>query len=137
MSSSASGTLSTSKAAGFTEETFKAFLRDRDEPSWLTERRREAFARFQASAWPSARDEEWRRTDIRGFKLDGFSPPSPEQPTVAARESFDDQWNALSLHYATGIEHINGTLARQPDASRLGGAIFVDLNRAVTDCPEL
>jgi Fe-S cluster assembly protein SufD len=137
MSSSASGTVLTSKAAGFTEETFKAFLRDRDEPSWLTERRREAFARFQASAWPSARDEEWRRTDIRGFKLEGFGPPSLEQPTVAARESFDDQWNALSLHYATGIEHINGSLVREPEPARLGGAVFVDLNRAVKDYPEL
>ena len=137
MSSSASGTILTSKAAGFTEETFKSFLRDRDEPSWLTERRREAFARFQASAWPSARDEEWRRTDIRGFKLDGFSPPRREQPSGAARESFDDQWTALCLHYATGIEHINGSLVREPDPSRLGGAVFVDLNRAVKDYPEL
>ena len=75
MSSSASGTILTSKAAGFTEETFKAFLRERDEPSWLTERRREAFARFQASAWPSARDEEWRRTDIRGFQARWFQSP--------------------------------------------------------------
>ena len=39
---------------GFTEEAFEAFLRERDEPSWLVERRREAFARFQAFAWPSA-----------------------------------------------------------------------------------
>ena len=53
------------------------------------------------------------------------------------RESFGDQWNALSLHYATGIEHINGSLSRQPDPARLGGAVFVDLNRAVKDHPEL
>ncbi len=51
--------------AGFTEEAFETFLRERDDPAWLVERRREAFARFQAFAWPSARDEEWRRTDIR------------------------------------------------------------------------
>ena len=43
----------------------------------------------------------------------------------------------MSSHYATGIEHINGALARQPDPSRLGGAVFVDLDRAVKDHPEL
>ncbi|HEV3164214.1 MAG TPA: Fe-S cluster assembly protein SufD, partial [Isosphaeraceae bacterium] len=47
---------------GFTEEAFKAFLKDRDEPAWLTDRRKEAFAIYQATAWPTARDEEWRRT---------------------------------------------------------------------------
>jgi Fe-S cluster assembly protein SufD len=137
MISGASGTKLTPDSAGFTEETFKAFLRERDEPSWLTERRREAFARFQSSVWPSARDEEWRRTDIRGFKLDAFDPPTTELPSAAARESFDAQWNALSHHYATGIEHINGSLSRQPDPSRLGGAVLLDLNRAVKDYPEL
>jgi Fe-S cluster assembly protein SufD len=137
MSSNASATIPTSTAAGFTEGSFKEFIRERDEPPWLTDRRREAFARFQAFAWPNARDEEWRRTDIRGFKLSAFSPPSAEQPSAAARESFEDQWNALGLHYATGIEHINGSLARQPDPARLGGAVFVDLNRAVKDYPEL
>ncbi len=116
---------------------FEAFLRERDEPAWLIERRREAFARFQAFAWPSARDEEWRRTDIRGLRLDAFGPPASEEPTAAARALSMMLWETLSSHYATGIEHINGALARQPDPSRLGGAVFVDLNRAVKDHPEL
>jgi Fe-S cluster assembly protein SufD len=137
MTSSASGTTLTPATGGFTEETFKAFLRHRDEPAWLIERRREAFARFQAFAWPSAREEEWRRTDIRGLRIDAFGPPAAEKLSAAARTALDDVWLALSSHYATGIEHLNGALARQPDQTRLGGAIFVDLNRAVTDHPEL
>ena len=60
--------------------SLRGFLRERDEPAWLVERRREAFARFQAFAWPSARDEEWRRTDIRGLKLDAFAPPAADEP---------------------------------------------------------
>ena len=83
MRSSASGTTLTSTTGGFTEDTFERFLRDRDEPAWLIERRREAFARFQAFAWPSARDEEWRRTDIRGLRLDAFGPPAAEEPGAA------------------------------------------------------
>ena len=95
--------------------TFQAFLRDRDEPSWLIDRRREAFARFQAFAWPSARDEEWRRTDIRAFKLDDFAPPCPDQPTGATRTALDGLWETLSSHYATGIEHVNGAAVRHAD----------------------
>ena len=122
---------------GFTEDAFEAFLKQRDEPSWLTDRRREAFARFQAFAWPSARDEEWRRTDIRAFKLDSFAPPGPEQPAAEARGALDRLWEGLSSHYATGIQHVNGAAVRHADPARLGGAVFLDLNAAVKDHPEL
>jgi Fe-S cluster assembly protein SufD len=122
---------------GFTEESFKEFLRTRDEPSWLIDRRREAFARFQAFAWPNARDEEWRRTDIRAFHLNSFAPPDGQGPTTATRDLFDPLWKTLSSQYATGIEQIGGGLSRQADPARLGGAVFVDLTRAVKDYPEL
>jgi Fe-S cluster assembly protein SufD len=135
--SSASGTIVAPATGGFTEEAFQRFLQGRDEPSWLVERRREAFARFRAFPWPSLREEEWRRTDIRALKLDAFGPPAVAGPSAEARGSFDELWTALSSHYATGIEHINGVLAREPDPARLGGAVFVDLDRAVRDHPEL
>ena len=122
---------------GFTEDAFHRFMKGRDEPSWLVERRQEAFARFRAFPWPSAREEEWRRTDIRGLKLDAFAPPVAGEPVAEVRAAFDELWQTLSSHYATGIAHINGALAREPDPSRLGGAIFVDLDRAVKDHPEI
>jgi len=65
--------MSVSAAAGFTRETFDAFLHPRDEPPWLRERRAAAWARFEELPWPSQRDEEWMRTDIRLFRLDKFS----------------------------------------------------------------
>jgi Fe-S cluster assembly protein SufD len=137
MTSTASETILSPAQRGFTEETFETFLRQRDEPAWLIERRREAFARYQAFAWPSARDEEWRRTDIRALKLDSFSPPAGDEPSTQAMGALDDLWTTLSSHYATGIAHINGALTRQPDVTRLGGAILVDLGRAAIDHPEL
>ena len=85
MKSSTSETTLDSTTNGFTEDAFESFLRDRDEPAWLTGRRREAFARFQAFAWPSARDEEWRRTDIRGLRLDAFAPPAGESQAPRLR----------------------------------------------------
>jgi Fe-S cluster assembly protein SufD len=123
--------------AGFTDATFEAFLRDREEPAWLIERRRQAFARFQSFSLPSSHDEEWRRTDIRGLRLTDFSPQFVGVPGREAIAAFDSILANLSAQYATGIAHINGIVARHPDPRSLSGAVLVDLNRAVTDYPEI
>ncbi|MDG3005268.1 Fe-S cluster assembly protein SufD [Paludisphaera mucosa] len=135
MSSSLSA--STLAPAGFSEEAFEAFLKGRDEPGWLVDRRREAFARFQAFAWPTARDEEWRRTDIRAFKPADFGPPAQAEASAAATAAFDPLWESLSSHYATGVAHVDGAVVRRPDPAKLGGATFVDLETAVKDHPEI
>jgi Fe-S cluster assembly protein SufD len=137
MSSIASGTTLTPTTGGFTEDAFHRFLKGRDEPAWLAERRREAFARFRAFPHPGAREEEWRRTDIRALKLDAFAPPAAGEPAVESVAAFDDLWGAMSSHYATGMLHVDGVSAREPDPAKLGGAVFVDLARAAKDHPEI
>ncbi len=132
-----SASTATASTGGFTESAFQSFLHDRDEPAWLTDRRREAFARFQAFALPSGRDEEWRRTDIRALKLESFAPPRPDEPAGETRAALDGLWKSLSSHYATGIEHINGAAVRLADSGRLRGALFLDLHQAVRDYPDL
>ena len=122
---------------GFTESTFEAFLKGRDEPAWLTARRKEAFAIFQATPWPTAKDEEWRRTDIRGLKLNSFAPAVKHTPSTEDSAAIEPLWSTLSASYATGIEQINGETTRLADPSKLGGAVFIDLNTALKDCPEL
>ena len=67
--------IESTKEAGFTGADFDRFLGSRNEPDWLLERRRESWDRFEQLPWPSRRDEEWIRTDIRLFKLDSFSLP--------------------------------------------------------------
>jgi Fe-S cluster assembly protein SufD len=135
MSSASPTTIPTT--TGFTEATFNLFLRERDEPGWLLDRRREAFARFQSFAFPTARDEEWRRTDIRGLKIDVFAPPIATQSSTADREAFENLWKNSSAHYSTGIARVAGALAHQADPSRSGRAVFIDLDRAIKDHPEL
>jgi Fe-S cluster assembly protein SufD len=136
--SSAPATVSTSVTGGFSEAAFEAFLKARDEPQWLRDRRREAFEVFRSTPWPTARDEEWRRTDIRGLKLDAFAPPTARQePSPEARAAIEPAWKALSTHYATGIEQLNAEVSRMADPAKLGGAVFVDLATAVKDHPEL
>lgn len=132
-----SASTAASLRGGFTDAAFEDFLRERDEPSWLVERRKEAFDRFRAFAWPSARDEEWRRTDLRGLKLDGFGAPGFGDLSGPAGSALDQLWQSLSSHYATGIEHVNGVAVRMPDAAKVGGSVFLDLATAVRDQPEL
>jgi len=135
--SSASATSLPPATGGFTEAAFDAFLRDRNEPDWLTSRRKAAFAAFQSTPWPTARDEEWRRTDIRALKLNAFEIPSAAGTAPDGSAALEPLWSALSSHYGTGIEHANAVVSRVPDPARLGGAVFLDLNRAVTEHPEL
>ncbi len=122
---------------GFNESALDRILRERDEPQWLRERRKQAFSILQGTALPTSRAEEWRRTDIRGLKLDSFAPPERVAPSADAKSSLATSWDSLSGHYATGIEHINSSVTRVADAAKLNGAIFVDLETAARNHPEL
>src|SRR3954469_567253 len=135
--SSASATTPAPVTGGFNEASFEAFLKGRDEPDWLRCRRREAFAAFVAAPWPTSRDEEWRRTDIRGLKLDAFSPPGLQEPAAEDFAAIEPVWNTLSANYGAGIAQVNAAPVRAADPAGLGGAVFVDLGRAVRDHPEL
>jgi len=122
---------------GFNEAAFEAFLQQRNEPKWLQDRRRDAFEIFRAKPLPSIREEEWRRTDIRPFKLEAFGPASAQQPSAEARAAIEPVWKSVSSHYATGIEHINSVVTRHPDPALLNGAVLMDLDQAVREHPEL
>jgi Fe-S cluster assembly protein SufD len=135
--SSASATTPPASTGGFTESAFESFLKDRDEPDWLRRRRREAFEIFRAKPWPSSRDEEWRRTDIRSLKLDAFGPPTRAVEAGGGSADLEPVWSTLSTNYATGIEQVNALATRAADPAKLGGAVFVDLATAVKDHPEL
>ncbi len=127
-----------SATGGFTEATFETFLSGRDEPSWLVDRRTEAFAQFRAAPWPTLRDEEWRRTDIRAMKLASFAPPSAGEPSAEAKAALAPAWEAMSGIYAAGIEHIDARVTRRADAATLpSGVIFADLASAAKTHPQL
>lgn len=64
---------STASLGALSAETFDAFLAGRQEPAWLLDARREAWAAFEAAGSP-----EWRRTNLKGLKLESLSPAEPE-----------------------------------------------------------
>ena len=62
----------------FSQASFEEFLDSRDEPAWLTDQRRQAWKAFSEMDWPTRREEEWVRTDIRLFKLNNYALPSAQ-----------------------------------------------------------
>ena len=61
---------------GFAQGDVETLSRALDEPSWLTERRLEAWGYYEKLELPREKDEPWRYTDLRrlGFDLDDFAP---------------------------------------------------------------
>ena len=48
----------------FSQAKLQELSKIRLEPAWLSQRRLEAFERFQSLNWPAKNEEEWRRTDL-------------------------------------------------------------------------
>lgn len=65
-------TISTLRPNSFDLPGFEKFLEQRIDPIWITQARKEAWAAFDSMAWPNPRDENWMRSDLRGFKLDRY-----------------------------------------------------------------
>lgn len=125
-------------AGGFSETAFETFLKGRDEPTWLVDRRREAFGQFLSLPWPTLRDEEWRQTNIRALRLSGFAPPALQTPSAAAAEAIAPAYEELAGLYGTGFEQIDGVIHRRADSAKLPeGVIFTDLETASREHPEL
>ena len=110
--------IESTKEAGFTDADFDRFLGSRNEPDWLLERRRESWDRFEQLPWPSRRDEEWIRTDIRLFKLDRFSLPmesdSPCEPGDALlSEGVELGGQSISVNSQSVLSTLTGSLQDQ------------------------
>lgn len=54
------------------QAAFDTFLANRDNPGWLQDQRREAWAAYLQMNWPARNSEEWSRTDIRLFDVEKY-----------------------------------------------------------------
>jgi Fe-S cluster assembly protein SufD len=109
-----------------------------NEPGWLTDRRRSAFETFAATPWPTSRDEEWRRTDIRAFKLGAFDLlHSPAAPSLEDLDEIAPVRDALASNYATGIVQIGGQTTQPADLIKLGKATLTDIQGFAETHPDI
>lgn len=121
----------------FDQAGFDRLLTLRDqEPAWVTEMRKEAWEKFQAMAWPTRRDEEWMRTDIRLFNLAKyFLNPSLEASAALLPESK----LGLGVDVAGRLASIDGQSVISQLASDLNdkGVVFAPLSEAYSRIPEI
>lgn len=130
----------TQLAAGFSRESFESFLADRCEPAWLRALRHEAWAAFEETPLPDRKQEEWMRTDIRGFRFESFSLPEIQNPKSAISalpsalrlphsmltQGVDLAGSTAAIDSQQGDECLDSELARR-------GVLFGSLDRLVAE----
>ncbi len=119
----------------FTDEGFQAFLDSRTEPAWLSEMRANAWQRFNEMAWPSNKDEEWMRTDIRMFHLDKFQLPGKRSEVAALQPVLTE-----GVELAGSSASCDGVAAREANLDpelAAKGVIFGNLAQLVPEHGDL
>jgi Fe-S cluster assembly protein SufD len=116
--------------AGFGEATFEAFLKTRNEPAWLTERRRQAFALYQQKLSEPLNPEEWKRVDLRAFQPNQFALRSEASPPAQFTTLLQNR-----AEFCGAISHVDGrTLeARLDPAVAKQGVLFGSLPELLRD----
>lgn len=118
-----------------------------NEPDWMREKRRIAWAIFEETPMPSTSDEDWRRTDLRKVRWQRFRAaettslaPSGEQIKDLAGLPENIRRAVEADHAAAGRIVIanNQVVYRELDpAVAEQGVIFTDLSSAIAQYPDL
>jgi len=127
--------MSTTVIGGFTSEAFENFVQSRNEPAWLSDRRRAAWKLFDELPMPSRSDEEWMRTDIRLFRLDRFGFPldralPAEIPEALLKQGVDPAGETVACDSRMITAQFDESLAKQ-------GVLFGSLDDLARDQSDL
>lgn len=76
-------TTAASDTFSFDQKAFDRLIEKRIDPTWLTAARKEAWEVFQSNPWPSPRQENWMRSDLRGFRIQKYVPNVEERTSLA------------------------------------------------------
>jgi Fe-S cluster assembly protein SufD len=116
--------------SGFTAEVLEAFLQTRDEPEWVTARRREAFALFQKLEAEELDPEEWKRVPLRAFRPAKFQLQSDPAAPTGLTTLMQDR-----AEFGGAVIHLDGHCLRQSISDSLveKGVIFGDLSSVIRE----
>ncbi len=124
--------LAAAAVGGFTPEVFAKHLSS--VPAWWRERKKAAYARFEALPMPARTDESWRFSNLSGIRIDGFTPDAaPPAGTAPAPAAF-------ALAAAPMLTFVNGRLAARgvlPAHLAAKGVVVSTLSEAAEKTPEL
>ncbi len=123
----------------FTRESVQQLSSMLNEPEWMLEFRLRSWDLYEKMPMPTTKEEAWRRTDIRRFKIENFgvSLNGNGSNGAAVPEYLGEQ---LTDDAAGGVlVQVNGKVKvyEISDALREQGVIFCDMHTAVQDHPEL
>lgn len=123
----------------FDSAGFEQFLSSLNEPSWLVESRKQAWKRFEESNWPDRTQEQWMRSDLRGFKLDRYSLPTAGGETCTLEEAGIPTWLAEGVEFGGTMSTLNGQTIAEEASQDLSskGVLFGDLSRLANEHPEI
>lgn len=121
-------------ALNFDAEGFSQLLASSNEPAWLTARRQAAWEEYEQAQWPDRKQEDWMRSNLRGFKLNNY----PLQTAVDASTEIP-QWLSEGVEPAGVLKTIDGavTLESMSEKWAAKGVLFGDLSRLATESPEI
>jgi Fe-S cluster assembly protein SufD len=137
-------TLSPSAAlTGFSRDAILELSNRKNEPEWVRDARLAAWDVYEQTAAPARTDEEWRRTDLRGLKLDRLMPFAG----LSERAGSIDGLLASVQDSTVSHEAERAGVTIQRDASVVfseiadeiaaKGVIFTDLDTAVREHADL
>lgn len=124
----------------FTREAVEKLSAYLNEPEWMLEFRLKAFETFENMPMPTTKDEAWRRTDIRRFKMDEVGPSLNGDAGAGDATLPDFLGLQLTQDEAGGnMLQVDGVVQRYvlSDALKAQGVIFCDMHTAVAEHPEL
>lgn len=115
--------------AGFESATFDAFVAGRNDPGWVVDLRRKAFATYQEKLSAPLNPEEWKRIDVRALQPQKFSLTSEASPT---------QFETLLENraaFAGVVSHSDGhaVVSKLDDALASKGVLFGSLSDLVRE----
>ena len=117
-----------------TSEALEALIARYQEPAWLADERRAAWRTYQATPFPTNRDERWRYSELERFAIDGLElVEGPRDRSVSERIGMritdSDAEGTLVLK--------GGAVVHRDRRLKQAGVIFTDLRSALRDHEEL
>jgi len=112
------------------------------EPGWVQELRRKAWEVFEQTPMPTPKDEEWRRTDLKAFKLSEYAPISlPSYDGIPSVDALPDELQRF-LHPRAEEGNVAGLLVHHgakavyrwlSEEAESKGVIFADMATALRE----
>ncbi len=133
----------TTSLTGFSREALEDLSRRKAEPDWVRDARLAAWETYESLPMPKRSDEEWRRTDLRGIKLDRLAPFANLE--AERSESLDglltgvgDASLTVGRHAGVVVQKDAATLYTEIDPEVAAqGVIYTDLDTAFREHGDL